>query len=89
MIPVLDFADAIGACRAYADLKSPGVIPIRVNPNVKSNCTPTGNMERFIWALDGLKLNIQSRPLQAQRTFAYHLVNDNDVSPHASPRYVE
>ncbi|OUC56714.1 copper resistance protein CopA [Sphingobium sp. GW456-12-10-14-TSB1] len=60
-----------------ADLRTPGGDPDPREPEREIELHLNGNMERFIWALDGIKLN-DSRPLhfRANERLRVTLVND-------------
>lgn len=62
----------------YADLRHPGGDPDPRPPEREIELHLTGNMERFVWALDGIKLN-DSRPLhfRANERLRVTLVNDS------------
>ena len=65
----------------YADLKSNGPDPDPRAPEREIELHLTGNMERFVWGLDGIKLN-DSKPLHfpANQRLRITLVNDTTMS---------
>lgn len=63
---------------SYADLKSPGGDPDPREPQREIELHLTGNMERFIWALDGIKLN-DSKPLHFRPNERLRITFVNDT----------
>jgi len=65
----------------YADLKSPNGDPDPREPERDIELHLTGNMERFIWSLDGIKLN-DSKPLhfRPNERLRVTFVNDTMMS---------
>lgn len=65
----------------YADLKSPNGDPDPREPGRDIELHLTGNMERFIWSLDGIKLN-DSKPLhfRPNERLRVTFVNDTMMS---------
>lgn len=61
-----------------ADLRTPGGDPDPRVPEREIELHLTGNMERFIWTLDGLKLN-ESRPLHFKPNERLRIVLVNDT----------
>ena len=61
-----------------ADLRTPGGDPDPREPEREIELHLTGNMERFIWALDGVKLN-DSRPLHFKPNARLRIVLVNDT----------
>ncbi|MBY0392742.1 MAG: multicopper oxidase domain-containing protein, partial [Novosphingobium sp.] len=66
---------------SYADLKSPNGDPDPREPERDIELHLTGNMERFIWSLDGIKLN-DSKPLhfRPNERLRVTFVNDTMMS---------
>lgn len=65
----------------YADLKTPGVAPDPREPEREIELHLTGNMERFIWSIDGVKLN-DAKPIhfRAGERLRITLVNDSTMA---------
>lgn len=63
---------------SYAQLKSPAGDPDPREPEREIELHLTGNMERFVWSLDGLKLN-DSRPLHFKPNERLRVVLVNDT----------
>ena len=61
----------------YADLKSVDPVPDNRPPSHEIELHLTGNMERFIWSLDGLKLN-EAKPLHFPKGERIRLTLHND-----------
>jgi len=62
----------------YADLKSTGPDPDPREPEREIELHLTGNMERFVWALDGVKLN-DSKPLHFRPNERLRIILVNDT----------
>ncbi|MCF6215254.1 MAG: copper resistance system multicopper oxidase [Emcibacter sp.] len=63
----------------YADLKSSFSLPDSRPPSREIELHLTGNMERFIWSLDGLKLN-EAKPLHFPKGERIRVILHNDTS---------
>jgi len=61
----------------YADLKSSFVQPDSRAPTQEIELHLTGNMERFIWSIDGLKLN-EARPIHFRKGERIRVILHND-----------
>lgn len=61
----------------YADLKSTAPIPDQRAPTQEIELHLTGNMERFIWSIDGLKLN-EAKPLHFRKDERIRVIFHND-----------
>ncbi len=61
----------------YADLKSSHVILDTRPPTQEIELHLTGNMERFIWSMDGLKLN-EAKPLHFRKGERIRVILHND-----------
>lgn len=61
----------------YADLKSIDPIPDQRAPSREIELHLTGNMERFIWSIDGLKLN-EAKPLHFPKGERIRVILHND-----------
>ncbi len=61
----------------YADLKSLEPIPDDREPTQEIELHLTGNMERFIWSIDGLKLN-EAKPLHFRKDERIRVILHND-----------
>ncbi|MCF6325006.1 MAG: copper resistance system multicopper oxidase [Gammaproteobacteria bacterium] len=61
----------------YADLKSVAPIPDQRAPTQEIELHLTGNMERFIWSIDGLKLN-EAKPLHFRKGERIRVIFHND-----------
>ncbi len=62
----------------YADLKRPGGAPDSRVPAREIELHLTGNMERFIWSIDGVKLN-DSKPIHFHRDERLRITFVNDT----------
>ncbi|WP_454888484.1 multicopper oxidase domain-containing protein [Sphingobium herbicidovorans] len=75
-----------------ADLRTPGGDPDPREPERDIELHLTGNLEQFMWSLDGIKLN-NSRPLhfKPNERLRVSLVNDTMMAHpiHCCPRHVE
>lgn len=63
----------------YADLKSSFTLADTRPPSREIELHLTGNMERFIWSLDGLKLN-EAKPLHFPKGERIRVIFHNDTS---------
>ncbi|MCW3837308.1 copper resistance system multicopper oxidase [Sphingomonas canadensis] len=63
---------------AYADLRRPGGAPDPRVPAREIELHLTGNMERFIWSIDGVKLN-DSRPIHFRKDERLRIIFVNDT----------
>jgi len=63
---------------SYAQLKSPAGDPDPREPQREIELHLTGNMERFVWSLDGIKLN-DSRPIHFKPNERLRIVLVNDT----------
>ena len=65
----------------YADLRTPGGPPDERRPGREIELHLTGNMERFMWSLDGLKLN-DAKPIRFRKDerLRVSLVNDSTMA---------
>ncbi len=61
----------------YADLKSLEPVPDDRPPTQEIELHLTGNMERFIWSIDGLKLN-EARPIHFRKDERIRVILHND-----------
>jgi len=61
----------------YADLKSSHIMPDSRPPTQEIELHLTGNMERFIWSIDGLKLN-EARPIHFRKGERIRVILHND-----------
>ncbi len=61
----------------YADLKSIDAPPDKRAPSQEIELHLTGNMERFIWSIDGLKLN-EAKPLHFRKGERIRVIFHND-----------
>jgi len=61
----------------YADLKSVDSPPDQRSPSREIELHLTGNMERFIWSIDGLKLN-EAKPLHFPKGERIRVILHND-----------
>ncbi len=63
----------------YADLKSVHAPPDKRAPSQEIEMHLTGNMERFIWSIDGLKLN-EAKPLHFRKNERIRVILHNDTT---------
>jgi len=63
----------------YADLRTPGGALDLRDPNREIELHLTGNMERFQWSIDGLKLN-EAKPIHFRRDERLRVVLVNDTT---------
>jgi len=61
----------------YADLRSVDPVPDQRAPSQEIELHLTGNMERFIWSIDGLKLN-EAKPLYFRKGERIRVILHND-----------
>jgi len=61
----------------YADLKSSHAVPDSRAPTQQIELHLTGNMERFIWSIDGLKLN-EAKPIHFRKGERIRVILHND-----------